>query len=166
MKFTLRPWRKSDAESLSEYANNEKIADNLTNQFPFPYNIENAKQFIEMAISHTPVQIFTIDIDGKASGGIGLHHQGDVYIKNMEMGYWLAEPFWGKGIITEAIKQMVDYGFKTFDITRVFARPYGHNIGSQKALEKAGFVLEAKFEKTFFKNNKFEDELVYAIRND
>ena len=67
------------------------------------------------------------------------------------MGYWLAEPFWGKGIITEAIKQMIDYGFKNFDINRIFARPFGTNIASQKVLEKTGFKLEAKFEKTFYK---------------
>ena len=82
----------------------------------------------------------------------------------MELGYWLAEPFWGNGIITEAIQQIVKYGFETFDITRIFARPYGYNIASQKALEKAGFTLEARFVDTFFKNGKFEDEWVYAVR--
>ena len=80
------------------------------------------------------------------------------------MGYWLAEPFWGKGIITAAIRQMVEYGFKTWDITRIYARPFGSNIASQKVLEKAGFRLEVRFEKTIFKNGVFEDELIYAIR--
>ena len=82
----------------------------------------------------------------------------------MELGYWLAEPFWGQGIITRAIGQMVQYGFENFDITRIFARPFGTNIGSQKALKKAGFLLEARFEKTLFKNGQFLDELVYALR--
>ena len=76
----------------------------------------------------------------------------------------MAEPFWGQGIITKAIIQMVDYGFTTWDITRIFARPFGTNIASQRALEKTGFVLEAKFEKCLFKNNEYVDELVYAIR--
>ena len=80
------------------------------------------------------------------------------------MGYWLAEPFWGKGIITGAVRQMLEYGFKTFDINRIFARPFGTNIASQKVLEKTGFVLEARFEKTFFKNGEYLDECVYAIR--
>jgi RimJ/RimL family protein N-acetyltransferase len=83
---------------------------------------------------------------------------------NAELGYWIGQPFWGKGIMTTVIQKMVKYSFENFDITRIFARPYGSNIGSQKALEKAGFKLEAKFEKILIKNNVFEDELVYAIR--
>tara|TARA_R110002050_G_scaffold109799_1_gene221457 strand:+ start:213691 stop:214191 length:501 start_codon:yes stop_codon:yes gene_type:complete len=164
MKFKLRPWRESDAADLARFANNPKIANNLTNQFPHPYKMEDAQRFIKMATSHSPIQVFAIDIDGIASGGIGIHSQSDVYLKNMELGYWLAEPFWGNGIITEAIQQIVKYGFETFDITRIFARPYGYNIASQKALEKAGFTLEARFVDTFFKNGKFEDEWVYAVR--
>ena len=97
-------------------------------------------------------------------GGIGVHPQTDIHFKNAELGYWLAEPLWGQGIITKAILQMVDYGFKTYDITRIFARPFGTNIGSQKALEKAGFTLEGRFEKSLFKNDEYVDELIYAIR--
>lgn len=164
MNFKLRPWVEADAEDLARFANNQKVANNLTNQFPHPYTIENAHAFIKMTKSHNPIQVFAIDIDGIASGGIGIHEQADVYVKNMELGYWLAEPYWGNGIITEAIKQIVEYGFETFDVTRIFARPYGHNIGSQKALEKAGFKLEARFEKTFYKNGEFLDELIYAVR--
>ena len=84
--------------------------------------------------------------------------------KNMELGYFLGEPFWGKGIITEAVKQIVDYGFQHFDITRIYARPYGNNPASQKVLEKAGFTLEARIEKNIYKNGEFLDELIYAIR--
>ena len=82
----------------------------------------------------------------------------------MELGYWLAEPFWGNGIMSKAIEEIVDYGFDKFQITRIFARHYGSNKASQRVLEKAGFVLEATFEKTFYKNGEFLDELVYAIR--
>jgi len=162
--FTLRPWAFDDLPSLVHYANNFEIAKNLTDKFPHPYTEEHGKNFIGYAMKGTPVHIFAIDIDGQAVGGIGLHHQEDIYRKNMEMGYWLAQPFWGKGIITQAIRQMVDYGFETFDITRIFARPYGTNIASQKVLEKAGFTLEARFEKTIFKNGEFLDELIYAVR--
>ena len=90
--------------------------------------------------------------------------QADVHRKNAELGYWLAEPYWGQGIITRAITRMVSYGFEHWDIHRIFARPFGTNIASQRALEKAGFVLEARFEKTIFKNGEYLDELVYAIR--
>ncbi len=164
MHFTLRSFAISDLDSLVQYANNEKIAMFMTDQFPHPYTAEKGKNFIEFATKDTPLHIFAIDIQGKACGGIGIHPQSDVMCKNAELGYWLGEPFWGNGIITKAISEMVEYGFKTFDITRIFARPYGTNIGSQKALEKAGFILEARFEKTICKNGEFLDELVYGKR--
>lgn len=164
--FTLRLFTLADANSLAEYANNYNIAKNLTNAFPHPYTKDDAVKFIRMVMQHNPVQVFTIDINGRASGGIGLFPQADIMCKNAEMGYWLAEPFWGKGIITAAIRQMVEYGFKTWDITRIYARPFGSNIASQKVLEKAGFILEVRFERTIFKNGVFEDELIYAIREE
>ncbi len=164
MTFTLRAWTLDDATSLTKYANNPKIAANLTNAFPYPYTMDNAIAFINMAKQKTLPNILAIDINGEACGGIGIHPQSDVYCKNAELGYWLAEPYWGKGIVTQAVVEIVDYGFKNFDITRIFARPYGHNIASQKVLEKAGFKLEASFEKTLFKNNEFVDELIFAIR--
>lgn len=164
MLFTLRPWHINDLQSLVGYANNPNIAKNMADQFPHPYTIENGKAFIEMATSYSPLQIFAIDLKGMASGGIGIHPQKGIYRKNAELGYWLAEPFWGKGIITNAILQMVDYGFKTFDIDRIFARPFGHNIASQKVLEKSGFTLEARLEKTIIKNGEMIDELIYAVR--
>ena len=164
MQFKLRPFNITDIDSLVKYANNSKIAANLTNQFPHPYTKENGEAFITMATQNNPITIYAIDINGIAAGGIGLHLQSDIHVKNAELGYWLAEPFWGKGIMTKAVTQMVDYGFKTFDISRIFARPYGTNIGSQKVLEKAGFILEGSFKKTIFKNGKYLDELIYAIR--
>ena len=103
-------------------------------------------------------------MDGKAAGGIGIHPQEDIYCKNAEMGYWLAEPYWGKGIITKAVLQMIDYAFANFDISRIYARPFGTNIGSQKVLEKAGFKLEARIEGSLFKKGEYLDELIYAVR--
>ena len=164
MEFKLRPWTIDDLDRLVEVADNYEIAKNLTNHFPHPYTRENGRAFIEMANSKTPRQIFAIETNQLASGAIGIHPQADIQCKNAEMGYWLAQPFWGKGIITKAILQMVDYGFKNWDIDRIFARPFGANIGSQKALEKAGFVLEGRFEKTLYKNGVYQDELIYAIR--
>ena len=164
MEFTLRPWSLDDLDSLIRYADNFNIAKNLTDKFPHPYSVESGKGFIANASKTEPYHIMAIDVDGEAVGAIGLHPQEDIFAKNAEMGYWLAEPFWGKGIMTRAIQQMVDYGFQTFDINRIFARPFGSNIGSQRALEKAGFTLEARFEKTILKNGNYEDELVYAVR--
>ena len=164
MNFTLRPWTFEDLHSLVKYANNNNIARYMTDQFPHPYTAENGKAFISYAMIETPPNILAIEIEGEAAGGIGIHPQSDIQRKNAEMGYWLGEPFWGKGIITKAIIEMVDYGFQNWDINRIYARPFGTNIASQRVLEKAGFLLEARFEKTLIKNDVYLDELVYAIR--
>ncbi|MBQ20932.1 MAG: GNAT family protein [Vicingaceae bacterium] len=166
MKFKLRPWKISDLDNLVKYANNWNIAKNMTDQFPFPYSEKDGKAFIEMATKDDPVHIFAIDIDGQAVGGIGIHPQNDIHRKNAELGYWLAEPFWGQGIISNAIKLIVDFAFETYAISRVFARPYGTNIASQKVLEKNHFVLEGKFDQVLIKDNLLLDELVYAIRRE
>ena len=164
MHFSLRPFTINDLDSLVKYANNPNIANNLTDKFPYPYTKENGKMLIEFATKNTPTTIFSIDINGEVCGGIGIHPQEDVHRKNAELGYWLAEPFWRNGIITKAIIQIVEYGFINFDITRIFARPYGTNVASQRVLEKAGFTFEGRFEKTLFKNGEFKDELIYACR--
>lgn len=166
MELILRPWRMDDLDSLVVYANNYKIARNLTDKFPYPYAEEDGKRFINYTLEDKTAHIFAIEIDGKACGGIGLHPRSDVECKNAELGYWLAEPFWGKGIMTKAITQIITYGFENLDINRIFARPYGSNIGSQRVLEKTGFKLEARFEKTFFKFGEYEDELIYAVRKE
>jgi [ribosomal protein S5]-alanine N-acetyltransferase len=164
MDFLLRPWNTEDLDSLVLFANNEKIAKFMTDLFPHPYTIEKGREFIEYASKGNPVNILAIEVNGQAAGGIGIHPQQDIHRKNAELGYWMAEPYWGKGIITKAVVQMVDYGFKNWDINRIFARPFGTNLASQKVLEKAGFVLEGRFEKNLFKNGEYIDELVYAFR--
>jgi RimJ/RimL family protein N-acetyltransferase len=164
MEFKLRKWKLDDVNSLVKYANNKKIAANLTDQFPHPYTLDNGKAFIEMASKGNPISIFAIEINGEAVGGIGLHPQTDIHKKNAELGYWLAEPYWGKGIVSNAVKEIVTYGFENFDIDRIFARPFGTNIGSQKVLEKAGFILEGTFKNTLYKNGVYLDELIYAVR--
>jgi [ribosomal protein S5]-alanine N-acetyltransferase len=164
MKFILRPWTKSDLGSLVKYANNWNVAKNLTDKFPFPYYETDGQSFIEFATQKDSIHIFAIDIDGQAVGGIGLHPQSDIHQKNIEIGYWLAEPFWGNGIMTRAVKQAVDFAFTTFDIERVFARPFGTNTASQKILEKNNFILEGRFEKVLIKNGEYLDELIYGMR--
>jgi len=162
----IRPWMLSDLDSLVRYANNWNVAKNLTDKFPFPYSESNGQAFIEYANHDDPIHIFAIDIDGQAIGGIGIHPQGDIHRKNAELGYWLAEPYWGQGIISNAIKQAVDFAFATYDIDRVFARPFGTNTASHKVLEKNNFILEGRFEKVLIKNNEYIDELIYAVRRE
>ena len=163
MEFKLRPWKLDDLKDLVNYANNRKIAANLTDLFPHPYCEEDGSKFIKMTLKQSPTQVFAIEINQKASGSIGLHPQTDVHGKNMELGYWLAEDYWDKGLMTAAVQQITLYGFKTFDVNRIYARPFGTNIGSQKVLEKAGFKLEGRFNNAIFKNGIYLDEMIYAL---
>lgn len=164
MEFILRPWRIEDTDSLVENANNINIAKYLTDMFPHPYTKENAVNFIKYANSDVPIHIFAIEVDNKAVGGIGIHPQHDIMRKNAELGYWLGEKYWNKGIISKAISRMVDFAFNNYDIVRLYARPFGNNIASQRVLEKNGFKLEARIEKNIFKYDEFLDELIYAVR--
>ncbi len=165
MDFILREWHNDDLDSLVKHANNHNIAKFLTNGFPHPYTKDDGIKYLASVSQQYPTQIFTISVNGEAVGSIGLFPQTDIHTKNAEMGYWLSEEYWGNGIMPEAIKLIVDYGFKTFDVIRIFARPFGTNLQSQRVLEKAGFTLEARFDKALFKNGAFIDELIYAIRN-
>lgn len=164
MNFTLRKWNADDVDSMTKHANNYNVAKFLTDQFPYPYFRKDAERYLTLIEGQDPTLVFAISVDGEAVGSIGIFPQSDIHAKNAEMGYWLAEEYWGHGIMAEAIRQMVEYGFDTFDITRIFARPFGTNARSQRVLEKAGFVQEARFEKALYKNGEFIDEVVYAIR--
>ena len=164
MQITLRQWHINDLESLVNIANNPNISKYMADVFPHPYTLEAGKAFIEFATTNLNSKIFAIELNHQVIGSIGLHVQADILKKNAELGYWIGEEYWGKGVMKEAITKMVDYGFAQLDIVRIFARIYGTNIPSQKVIEKSHFKLEAKFEKTIFKNNEFLDELIYAIR--
>ncbi|HRF75726.1 MAG TPA: GNAT family protein [Chitinophagales bacterium] len=166
MEFTLRPWLESDLESLVQHANNFQVAKFMTDGFPHPYSYENGRAFIAFASKDKPTHIFAIVVNGKAVGGIGIHPQTDIMQKNAELGYWLGEVYWRHGIISRAIVLMLKFAFDTYDITRVYARPFGTNIGSQKVLEKLGFQLEARIKNNIFKNGQFDDELIYGFRKE
>lgn len=164
MEINLRPFKPSDAFDLASAANNPNIARYLTDQFPNPYSQEDAIRFISKFNSYNPLRVFAITNHNKVIGAIGIHPQEDIMRLNAELGYWIAEEYWGKGIITSAICKIVNYGFENFEINRIFARPFGSNIASGKALEKCGFHLEATIPLSIIKNGMIEDERIYAIR--
>jgi ribosomal-protein-alanine N-acetyltransferase len=163
-EISLRPWKEEDRKALIAYANNKKIFNNLTDAFPHPFTDAAATKFLAWANKNRPPLILAITTADEVVGSIGLHPLEDVFRLNCELGYWIAEPFWGKGIATEAVKQMARYAQENFHFKRLFARPYGRNIASQKVLEKAGFTLEAHIEQNIIKNHQLEDELIYALR--
>ncbi len=160
----IRPWTAADLDDLVRFADNPNVARRLTDAFPNPYTVEDGKAFLAAIAVDNPVRVFAIEVDGRAVGSIGVFPQSDVHRRNAEMGYWLAEEYWGLGIVAQAIGQIVEYGFRTFDIDRIFARPFGSNLRSQRGLEKAGFTLEARFSGTVIKDGKHEDEIYFAIR--
>ena len=166
MTIYLRPFTLADLPALVKYGDNPNIAANLTDTFPHPYTEESGRRFINHIANDTSKLIRAVIYDDACIGAIGLHPQTDIWQKNAELGYWLAEPFWGKGIMTLAVQKMTVYGFEKLRIDRIFARPFGSNTGSQKVLEKAGFSLEARLPKTIFKDGKYEDELIYGLRRD
>ena len=162
--FELRPFTLHDLPALVKHANDRTVADNLTDAFPHPYTGESGRHFLQEAMKELPLRR-CIAINGECCGAIGLHPKADLWRRNLELGYWLAKEHRGQGIMTEAIKQMTELGFRTFpDITRIYATPFGSNIASQRALEKAGFELEAKLIGTLVKNGKVEDEWIYGAR--
>jgi RimJ/RimL family protein N-acetyltransferase len=166
MECKLRKWSEADLDNLVKFANNQNIAKWLTNGFPHPYTFEDGKAYLSMVTNDNPTKVFAIEVNGEAVGSIGIYPQSDIHEKNAEMGYWLAEAYWGQGIMEKAIREIVEYGFQTFDIVRIFARPFSTNLQSQRVLEKAGFTLEARLKKALFKNGEFMDELIYAKLND
>jgi len=164
MNVKLRPYRESDADKLALLANNFKIAKFLRNGFPHPYNIDHAKAAIKEFQSHEPTRIFAITVNNELVGSAGIHPMDDIFSMNSEIGYWIGEPYWGKGYMSQAILQITDIAFEKFEINRVFARVFGNNPASMRIVEKAGYILEAKFEKTLLKNGEILDEYIYAKR--
>jgi [ribosomal protein S5]-alanine N-acetyltransferase len=163
INFKLRKWQLSDADSIVKYANNEKITAFMSDGFPNPFTYEKALNFIKNTSANPGNHYFAITINDEAVGGIGISVQSDIHRKNAELGYWLAEDFWGKGIATQAVKEIVDYGFKNCDIVRIFARPLVNNIASHRVLIKAGFDIEATHKNAVFKNGVCFDELIYSV---
>ncbi|MEK6287274.1 MAG: GNAT family N-acetyltransferase [Acidobacteriota bacterium] len=162
-KFTLRPWMPRDEEALVRHANSRKIWLNLRDAFPHPYTPADAMHWIQIANPTTPITNFAIVVDGAAVGGIGLVLKDDVFRRSAEIGYWLGEEFWGRGIVTEAVRAVTDYAFATFDLCRVYAGVFEWNPASMRVLEKAGYEFECRMRKSVTKDGQTIDELIYAI---
>lgn len=162
--IVLRPWSIKDAGRLASIADNKNISDNLRDGFPFPYSVSDAINWLEIILpENNPPRFFAIIADKNIVGSIGLVTKPDIYRKNIEIGYFLDQEFWGRGIATKAIKAATSYAFKDFDIVRVYAEPYSDNAGSRKALEKAGYIHEATFRKNVIKNGIIKDSCIYSV---
>ncbi|MEW7290379.1 GNAT family N-acetyltransferase [Aquimarina sp. 2304DJ70-9] len=161
----IRQLELSDIQQLTTLANNKKVWDNLRDYFPYPYTEQDAKYFINLAKEHNPKQSFGIIFKNELCGVISLIVQEDIYRKSAEIGYWIGEPYWGKGIMTKAIELITKYGFEKLDLIRIYAGVLEHNVASMKILEYNGYKKEGVFQKAIIKNNKIWDEHRYYILN-
>jgi RimJ/RimL family protein N-acetyltransferase len=162
--IVLRPWIISDASNLALIADNKKIADNLRDIFPFPYSLKDAHDWLNIILlENNPPRFFAIIIDKQLVGSIGIVTKTDIYKKNFEIGFFLSENYWGKGIATKAIKAATSYAFRDFEIVRIYAEVFSDNTGSQRALVKAGFKLEATLKNNIIKNDIIKDSCIYSV---
>jgi ribosomal-protein-alanine N-acetyltransferase len=162
-KLTLRSFSDNDAQRLTKLANNEKIAINLRDGFPFPYTLNDAINFISKFKERDT--FFAIEWDGVYVGNISLLPLDNVHRKTAEIGYFLGEPYWGKGIMTTAVKCITDFGFHVKQFARIHTGVYEYNPASMRVLEKCGFTREGIFRKNVLKNNRLWDEHRYALLN-
>lgn len=159
---TLRAWRRTDREALCRHANNPAIAGNLRDAFPHPYTSEHAERWLSMCEKQQPQTFFAIAVGQEAVGGIGLTLHEDVERVAAELGYWLSEQHWGKGIVTAAVVALTDWAFATFPLTRIYAMPYARNTASARVLEKAGFALEGLLRRSIIKHGVVQDQFMYS----
>ena len=159
----LRPWREGDEESLVYHASNRNIWNNVRDFFPYPYTQRDAHAWIRSNKSYQQPMNLAIELNGKAIGNVGFTIKDDIYRYNAEIGYWLGEEYWRRGIVSEILPVIVGYIFKNFQLNRIFACVLEGNIGSMRVLEKAGFRSEAILKKAVIKNNKYLDEHIYAM---
>jgi ribosomal-protein-alanine N-acetyltransferase len=162
-KCTLRAWQAGDEESLVHNANNRNVWINLRDSFPHPYTLADAQNWVRKASLVIPQREFAIVVDGKAVGGIGFIPREDVYRRSAEIGFWLGEECWGRGIMTEALRAVTDYAFANFNLCRLYACVFEWNPASMRVFEKAGYNLEARLKKAVTKEGKTIDEFLYAI---
>jgi len=168
MKLTLknciiRPYERGDELSIVRHANNRNIWINLRDRFPHPYTLAHARAWIEQEIRSREENNWAIEVDGHAGGGIGLAPREDVNRLCAEIGFWLGESYWGRGIMTEAVGAVTRYAFETRGFIRVFAEVFEWNSASMRVLEKCGYTREGVLRSSATKDGKVIDQVLYAI---
>jgi ribosomal-protein-alanine N-acetyltransferase len=158
----VRPWAETDAASLHRHANNRAVSVQLRDRFPYPYGIEQARAFLSWINQQPSPTVWAIEVDGEAAGGIGIERRTDVERVSAEIGYWLGESVWGRGIATEALTAVTAEAFKRFDLTRLYAVPFADHTASVRVLEKAGYVREGHMRRSAIKDGVIRDQALYA----
>ncbi|WOG29332.1 GNAT family protein [Endozoicomonas sp. 8E] len=161
--YCVRSFLYGDAPSLSRHGNNWNVAKNLRDSFPHPYTIEHARAWIQHVKENEADTRFVIDHQGEAIGEIGFVTQLDVHRFTAEIGYWLSESHWGKGVMTQALSRVAQYAMDELGLVRIYADVVDYNKGSGKVLEKCGFQLEGVLRKHIFKGEDYFDQYVYGL---
>ena len=161
----IRKWKLSDATDLAMAISNKKIQNNLRDGLPYPYTEQDGANFISDMLSadENETFAFAITVDNKVVGSIGVFRQGNIHRLAAELGYYIAEEYWGRGIMTEAVRQICEYVFDKSDIIRIYAEPFAYNIASCRVLEKAGFQCEGTLRNNAVKNGKIIDMKMYSL---
>jgi [ribosomal protein S5]-alanine N-acetyltransferase len=159
----VRSWEPDDVPSLVRQADNRRIWMNLRDRFPHPYTVSDGVSFIRRTRASRPERSFAIEVDGKAVGGVGFMPQQDIERVSAEIGYWLGEPYWGRGICTDALKAVTQHAVEQHGLTRIFALPFAHNLASCRVLEKAGYSLEGYLRRSAIKDGRIADQKLYAF---
>ena len=159
---TVRSWLESDVPALARHANNRNVSIHLRDRFPFPYEIEHARKFLDWLMEQDRPTVWAIEVAGEACGGIGIDQKTDVERISAEIGYWIGESCWNRGIVTEALKAVTAEVFRQFDVRRLYALPFADNPASIRVLEKAGYVVEGRLRQSAIKDGKVRDQLLYA----
>lgn len=165
MEYSIRKWRMEDARDLANALNNKNILNNLRDGLPYPYTEKDAKEYIMAMLESSADKTFAFAItaDDKAIGSIGVFRCENIHARTAEMGYYIAEEYWGRGIGTTAVKMVCKYIFEKTDIIRIFAEPFAYNIASCRVLEKSGFEYEGTLRKNAVKNGVVLDMKMYAL---
>jgi ribosomal-protein-alanine N-acetyltransferase len=159
----VRSWEWRDRDSIVRHANNRNVSINLRDRFPYPYTAADARSWLESAVGRKPETNFAIDVAGEAVGGIGFTLQPDVAHRSAEIGYWLGEEFWGRGIATDALIAVTEHAFANYDLCRLYAHVFDWNGASARVLEKAGYEFEGPLRKSVTKEGQTIDQLMYAM---
>ena len=162
-RCVVRQWSRVDVPTLVRHANNLNVARQLRDRFPHPYTEKDARAFIKHATDD--ITNLAIDVGGEAVGAVGFVPGRDIERFSAEIGYWLGEDYWGRGIVTEALSLVTNYVFRELNYLRLFAVPFADNPGSIRVLEKAGYVREAVLAASSVKYGVVKDQLLYARVN-
>ena len=161
----VRPWLPGDVPALTRLADSRAVWRNLRDAFPNPYSKKDARTWIRAVTRQFPCQHFAIIVEeGPAvlAGGIGVIPGSDVHAGTAEIGYWLGEAYWGRGIMTAALSAFTEFAWAEFRLRRLYAHVLEWNPASMRVLEKCDYVAEGRLRKSAWKDGAVADEILYA----